>query len=101
VDQLIPRGSPSAPPQFNLKKGNNVLLWKTMRGLDVLQRRRSSKSELTIPKRASATDASLQGRLRAKNRMGGIRKGKKHRGAEETSASPSHKTKELLNCSKR
>jgi hypothetical protein len=46
VNELMLRGSPSAPPQFNLKKGNNVLLWKTMRWLDALQRRRSSKSEL-------------------------------------------------------
>jgi hypothetical protein len=34
------------------------------------RRRRRSKSESTIPKRASATAASLQGRLRANNRRG-------------------------------
>jgi hypothetical protein len=33
--------------------------------------RRRSKSEITIPNRASATDASLQGTLRANKRRGG------------------------------
>jgi hypothetical protein len=50
-----------------------------------LQRRRS-KSEITIPNSASATDASLQGTLRANKRRGrGGGEGKKHRGAGEKS----------------
>jgi hypothetical protein len=44
------------------------------------EKQRRSKSELSIPERASA--ASLQGRVRA-NKRRGRRNGKKHRGAGE------------------
>jgi hypothetical protein len=39
--------------------------------IPMIARRRRSKSELTIPERASAAAASLQGRLRANHRRGG------------------------------
>jgi hypothetical protein len=64
-------------------------------------RRRRSKSELSIPKRASATATSLQGRLRANTRRGGggVKARNTGRG-RETSASPSHKTR-AARCEKR
>jgi hypothetical protein len=51
-------------------KGSKHWRWPS-RGITLGRRRRRSKSKLTIPERASAASASLEGRLKENNRRGG------------------------------